>query len=84
MDLLRLTPSELLLWGSSLKDTRDIWGGPELSGIRMRMKRGAAFSQTEMLAEVIVPFMSPLPTEPAGGAISEILPTWLTLFAPPW
>ena len=69
MDLLRLTPSELLLWGSSLKDTRDIWGGPELSGIRMRMKRGAAFSQTEVMAEAIVPLMSSPCTKLAGGVI---------------
>lgn len=31
----RLTCSELLHWGSSLKSTRDVWGGTELSGIRV-------------------------------------------------
>ena len=50
MNLLRLTPSEIQCWGSRSKDTRDIWGGTELTGISMRAG-GAAFSQTEVLAE---------------------------------
>ena len=57
MHLLRLTPSELQHWGSSLKGTRDTWGGIGQSGIRARAA-GAAFSKTEVLAEAIVPFLS--------------------------
>ena len=52
---------------------------------------GAAFSQREVLAEDIVPFLSPTsptptPTEPQSwqvGATSETPATWLTLFVPP-
>ena len=50
-----------------------------MSGIKVRAKR-AAFPQTEVLAGAIVPFLSPLPTEPEAGSIS----TWLNLFALPW
>ena len=66
MDLLRFTPSELQHGGSSLKGTRDIWGGTELSSIRERTG-GVAFSQTEVLAEAIVPLMRPSHTEPANS-----------------
>ena len=38
-DLLRLTPSEFHYQSSRLKDIRDIWGGAELSSIRVRAKR---------------------------------------------
>ena len=66
MDLLALTPSELQHWASSLKSTRDIQGGSEFSGIRMRVG-GTDFSQTEVLAEEVVPFLSLPHIEPAGG-----------------
>ena len=56
-DLLSLTCSKLQHWGSSLKGTRDTWGGIGQSGIRARAA-GAAFSKTEVLAEAIVPFLS--------------------------
>ena len=36
MDLLRLTPSELQHWGSSLKGTSGIQGETEVSGIKAR------------------------------------------------
>ena len=65
IDLLGLTCSELQHWGSSLKGTRDIWGGTELSDIRASAG-WATFFQTEVLTEVIVPFLSP-PTELAVG-----------------
>ena len=64
-DLLGLTPSEFQCWGSSLKGTRGIWRETELSGIKARAG-GAAFFQTEVQPEAIVPLMSPPPTEPAG------------------
>ena len=38
-----------------MKAARDTWGGAESSGFGMRT-RGAAFSQTEVLAEAIVPY----------------------------
>ena len=41
---------------------------------------GATFSQTEVLAEAIVPFLGPPFTEPPGGAISKSSSTWLTLY----
>ena len=66
VDLLGLMPSELQGWGSSSKGTRDIQGGTEVPGIKARAG-GAAFSQTEVLAEAIVPFLSHNPTELAGG-----------------
>ena len=66
MDLLRLTPSELQHCGSSLKGARDTWGGTELFGTRMRA-REATFSQTEVLAEAIAPFLRPPPTELVDG-----------------
>ena len=46
-----------------------------------------AFSQTERMAEDIIPFLSPPSTKPQNqqeGAISETPSTWLTLFAPSW
>lgn len=43
MDLLRLTSSELQHWDSSLKGTRDIQGGNELSGIRVRAEGRGSF-----------------------------------------
>ena len=66
MDLLRLTPSESQHLGSSPKGTRDIQGGTEVSDVTVRAG-GAAFSQTEVLAEVIVPLLRHPPTEPASG-----------------
>ena len=52
-------------WGNSSKGTKDIQGGTELSGID-GTAGGAAFSQTKVLAEAIVPFLSPPPTETEG------------------
>ena len=48
---------------------------------------GTAFSQTEVLAEAIVPFLRPPPTDPQvwkAGTTLETPSTWLSLFAPPW
>ena len=64
-DLLRFTLSELQHRGSS-KSVRDIRGGNESSGIRARAG-GIAFSQTELLAEVIVLPISPLATDLIDG-----------------
>lgn len=52
-----LTHSELQLWGSSSKSTRDIGGETELPEFRARTA-GAAPSQTE---EAIVPLLFPPP-----------------------
>ena len=52
----------------------------ELKHPASRQELGADFSQTEVLAEAIVPFPGPPPTEPQSpqaGAISESLSTWL-------
>lgn len=46
------------LWYSSLKGTRDVHGGPDLSGFRDNAG-GATFCQTEVLAEGIVPLLIP-------------------------
>ena len=59
MDQLRLIFSELQLWDSSSKGTRDIWRGIEVSDNRMKAG-GAGFPQREVLAEALVPFLSPL------------------------
>ena len=48
-DILGITGSELQDWGSSLKNTRDIHGGTELSGIKVKAGR-ASLSKTEGLA----------------------------------
>lgn len=57
----RFTHSELQRWSSSSKGARDIPGGTELSGFRMKAE-GAAISQTEVLAESIISCdPSPLP-----------------------
>ena len=66
-DLHRLNPSELQHWGSSLKGTRDIWEGTELSGIKVRARGRAAFCQIKVLAEAVVPFLSSLPATGASG-----------------
>ena len=63
MDLPRITRSELQCRDSSLKGTRDIREGTELSGFRMRTGE-ADFSHMEMLAEVIALFLGPSPTKP--------------------
>ena len=57
-DLFKLTCSELQHWDSGLKDTR--W-----SGIEVRAA-GAAFSQTEVMAETIIHFLGLPHTKPAG------------------
>ena len=62
---------------------RDIWGETELSGCRMRAG-GAIFSQTEVLAEVTFPFLSPSPKQLVRGSILETPSVWFTLFAPLW
>ena len=41
-----------------MNDARNIHGGTELSGIRMRVG-GVDFFQTEVVAEVIVPLLRP-------------------------
>ena len=56
-DLLGLTPSELQQWGSSLKVTRHIQEGNELSSIMMRFV-GVTYSQTEVIPEPIFPLLS--------------------------
>ena len=53
-----LTCSEPQSWDSSLKAARDKQKGIELSDLRARAG-GAAFSQTEVLEEAIVPLLSP-------------------------
>lgn len=53
-------------------------GETELSGFRMRVG-GAAFSQSKVLAEAIVPLLSPPCTELAGGTVSESPSTWRLL-----
>ena len=65
MYILRLILSELQYWNSSLKGTRGMQGGTEVSGTRERAG-GAAFSQTELLAEPIVTFLDISPVELAG------------------
>ena len=55
--LLELTSSELQCWGHSLKGPRDIQGGTEFQGIRVRAK-GAVFYQKNS-AEAIVSFWGP-------------------------
>ena len=62
-DLVGFTLSKLQCVDSRLKVIRDIQGGTELSGIRVRAG-GTTFSQTEVLAEAIVPSLGPHPTEP--------------------
>ena len=77
-------PAHRLIWTHSLQvlqhwDNRDIWGKTELSSIRARVKE-AAFSQTKVLEDAIVLFLSLSPTEPQrqqAGTISKIPSTWL-------
>ena len=82
MDLFGLTGFELQHRGGSFKGTPNINGRTEFSGFRAKA-RGATFSQTEVLAEAIVLFLSPPPTEQAGGTMLQSASTWLTLFSPP-
>ena len=70
-DLLGVTHFELQHWSSSLKNTRDIQGRNEVSDISTRA-RGAAFSRIEVLEEAIVPFLSPSPTDLAGGCYIRV------------
>ena len=68
----------------------ETWEGIELSSIRVRAE-GAAFSQTEMMAEAIVLLQSPLPTEPAGkhhiwdsiNLAHTVAPSWWFPAVPP-
>ena len=60
MDLLKLTPFELQQRGGRLKGTRDIQGGTELSGIRVR---AGVNILPHRKAEAIVPLLSPPLTE---------------------
>ena len=93
----RLICSVLHLWGS--KTSRDVLGGTELSGLRVRAG-GLAFFQTEKEkreSKELKPysknyngrghcsFVEPSPTQPGdrGGATSESSSTWLTPFSPP-
>ena len=59
MDLLGLISSE------SSTGTPGTWGGAELSGMGAKAG-GVVFSQTEVLAKAIVPFLGPPPTYLAG------------------
>lgn len=74
-------------WSSSWKGARDIEGETELSGFGGRVGR-AAFSQTEPLAQAIVPLLNPPPTELAGGhhvQVSINLPnTVIPVLVRPW
>ena len=63
MDLFRLTPSELQYWDCSMIGTKDTWGGTKVYGIRAKA-REAIFSQTEVLTDAIVSFLSLSLTEP--------------------
>ena len=57
-NLHRLISSEPHHWGSSLKSIRDIRGGTAVSGIRARARGQLSL---RVLAEAIVPLMSPPP-----------------------
>lgn len=59
-----LTYPELQCWDNSLKGARDTWGGTEMPGFRANAG-GAAFSQTEVLADVTDPLLSSPTTQPA-------------------
>ena len=67
--LVHRRPQSHFLWALALEqglnDTRDIQGGTKLSSIRVRVG-GTAFSWTEELAEVVIHFLDPSPTAPAG------------------
>ena len=65
MHLLGLTRSECQHWDSSSKGTRERRGGNELSGFGVRAGE-AGFSQAEVLAKVIVPFLRLSPTKLTG------------------
>lgn len=66
----RLTHSERQLRDSCLRGARDIRGGSELLGFRVRLG-GAAASWTEVQAEVTVPLLSPSSSQPSDtGAMN--------------
>ena len=68
MDLLRLTPSELQHWGSSLKGTSDIGGGTEVSGVKVRAGGQLSPRQKGGQRPLSLSWMPPYKTtEPAGG-----------------
>ena len=81
-ELLGLIPSELQCCGSSSKGTSNVWGGTELCGIRSRTG-GAAFSQTELLAEAIVAFLSLSSQSQQADTIPKSPSAWLTRFTVP-
>ena len=64
MNLIGLPCYELQCWGSSSKGTRDVMGRAKLSGFGA-IAKGAVFSHTEGLAEVIALLLNPL----AEGAV---------------
>ena len=51
---------------SSLRRARDIWGGTELYGFRVRPEE-AALSGTKVPIVVVVPLLSPPTTQPGAG-----------------
>ena len=74
-------PLSFSVGGSILKGAKDTQGRTELSITRVRA--GGSFLP-DVLAEIIVPFLSPSPQSQQAGAISETPSTWLPLFATPW
>lgn len=73
----RRTHSTLWHRGSRSKSTRNKVGGTQLTGSRGRGKRGrgrggAALSETEVLADVIVPLLSSPPSQPAWHQIQAL------------
>ena len=72
-DLLGLTPSELQHGGSRLKGIRDIQRDMNCPASGQELGWGAAFSQTEVLAEVTLPFLSLPPTEPQSWQVGPYL-----------
>ena len=59
MDVLTLILSERQPWDSNSKGMRNIWRGTELPGIGVRTMGVGGFSQTEELADAIVPLTIP-------------------------
>ena len=81
--LLRLPPSELQYWGSSLKGTRNTWGETELYGIRAKA-RGQLSARRKWWQRPLFLFWALLPKSQQVGTVSETPSTWLSLFASPW
>ena len=78
-------------WGLRLRETECFYRalqayGEELNFLASGQElEGAAFSQTEVLAEDTVPLISSPPSQSQQAcAISETPSTWLALFTQPW